>query len=156
MAENNTLDGLNRLIQVNKDAETAFHAASENVKNSELDSLFDGYAKQHAKFAAELEQEIQRLGGNFSESGTLGGALHRGWMDLKSTLSGHSAAAILESCQAGEESAEVAYADAADEYPGGQTYTLIEKHRQQIKEFRTRLTRLVGETKDGVEFQTNE
>ena len=156
MAHNDTIEQLNHLIHVNKDAEGGLRAAAERVKNSELETLFVGYAKQHARFEIELREEVKRLGGTFSESGTMGGALHRGWMNLKSTLSGDSAAAILRSCEGGEESAEIAYTDAADRNQTGQTHTLIEKQRQQIKGFRTRLARLVGETKDGFEFQKNE
>ncbi len=156
MAHDNTIDQLNHLIRINKDAEAGFQTAAENVKNSELETLFNGYAKQHSKFAGELQDEVRRLDGNASDAGTLGETLHQGWMDLKSALSGHSPAAILKSCAGGEESAEMAYTDAADAHAGGQTHTLIERHRQQITGFHTRLARLVGETKDGVEFQRNE
>ncbi len=151
-----TIDDLNHLFHINKDAQAGFCTAGENVKNSELETLFGGYAKQHARFAAELREEIERLGGECVESGTVGGALHRSWMDLKSALTGHSAAAMLSSCESGEESVEIAYHNASDANPTGQTHTLIEKHRQQIKEFRTRLVRLVGETKNGMDFAANE
>ncbi len=156
MAHDKTIERLNHLIHINKDAEAGFRTAAEQTENSELETLFDGYTKQHAKFAVELQQEIERLGGTFSDSGTFGGTLHRGFMDVKSALSGHSAKGILASCESGEESAESAYIDAENANPSGQTHTLIEKQRNQIKEFRTRLTRLVGEIKDGVEFQKNE
>ena len=156
MADDETIDQLNHLIHINKDAEAGFRTAAENIKNSELETIFSGYAKQHAKFAGELQEERVRLGGNSSDGGTLGEALRRGWMDLKSALSGQSTTAILKSCESGEESAEIAYTDAADANRTGQTHTLIERHRQQIKGFRTRLARLVGETKDGLEFQKNE
>jgi uncharacterized protein (TIGR02284 family) len=156
MDRDSLIDLLNRLVHVNTDAETGFVAAAENVKNSELETLFGGYAKQHAKFILELQEEIKRLDGNCSDSGTLGGAIHRGWMDLKSALSGHSAASLLAACEDGEQSAEAAYSDAVKAESRGQTHTLVEKHWQQIKGFRTRLARLVGQTKDGVEFQDNE
>lgn len=97
---------LNHLVQINKDAQAGFLAAAENIQNSELETLFTKYATHYANFAAELQAEIERLGGTYSDSGTLGGALHRGWFDLRSTLSGHSAAAILTSCETGEDSAE--------------------------------------------------
>lgn len=150
------IDQLNRLIAINKDAESGFLAAAENVKNSELETLFSGYAKQHAKFVLELQQQIERLDGKSSDSGTVGGAVHRGWMDIKSVLTGHSAASLLASCETGEQSAEVAYNEAAEVIDKGQTHTVLERHCQQIKAIRTRLARLVGETKDGVEFQKNE
>lgn len=156
MSNDDTIHHLNHLIAVNRDAEAGLRTAAGNVNNTEIESLFIGYAKQHAKFATELETEIERLGGKPAETGTLGGAIERGWMDLKSALSGHSAAAMLASCQSGEQSAEVSYTNLAETHRSGQTHTLIEKHRQQIIAFRTRLARLVGESKDGVEFQKNE
>ena len=155
-ADDGRIDGLNHLVRINKDAEAGFLTAAENVRNTELQTLFAGYAKQHAKFAAELQEEVKRLGGNVSDSGTVGGVVHRGWMDLKSALSGQSAGAMLTSCESGEESAEAAYTDAVDQSGSGQTHTLVEKHRNQIKEFRTRLARLVGEVKDGRDFQKNQ
>ncbi len=156
MADDKTIDHLNHLISINKDAEAGFHTAADAAKNSELGTLFSRYAQQHAKFAAEIQQEVERLGGTFSGSGTLGEALHRGFLDIKSAFTGHSAAAILKSCKSGEESAEVAYIDAGDSNSGGRTHTLIERHRQQIQEFRTRLARLVAEMEDGLDFQKNE
>jgi len=150
-----TIDLLNQLVKVNKDAEAGFLTAAQNIQNSELETLFTKNATQHGKMAGELQTEIERLGGTYSDSGTVGGALHRGWLDLKSTLSGHSASAILSSCESGEESAEAAYARATDAHPSGQTNALVEKHYRQIQQFRTHLCRLIGETKDGVDFQKN-
>jgi uncharacterized protein (TIGR02284 family) len=156
MQNNKVLEHLTRLVEINKDAEAGFLNAAENVKNSELESQFAGYAKQHAKFAAELQSEVERLGGDPPDSGTVGGAIHRGWMDVKSALTGHSAAAILGACENGEQSAQAAYADAEGDISGGQTFTLLTKQQQQITAFRTRLARLVDEMKDGVDFQKNE
>ena len=99
---------------------------------------------------------MKHPGENVSGSGTLGGALHRGWMELKSTLSGASAQSLLASCESGEESAEIAYTDAINIITTGQTHTLLNKQRQQIQGFRTRLARLVGEMKNGLEFPKNE
>jgi len=152
----NKIDQLNLLVRVNRDAEAGFRSAAENVKNSELDTLLSGYAKQHARFAREFQEEIEHLGGDTSDSGTFGGALHRGWMDLKSSISGHSAAAMLASCETGEQSVESAYLDVADSNPTGHAHALIDKHLGQIKAFRTRLARLVGEIKNGLDFQKNE
>ena len=156
MSNDQILDHLNHLVEINKDAEAGFLNAGENVKNSELETQFTGYAKQHAKFAAELQNQIEHLGGNPPHRGTVGGAIHRGWLDVKSALTGHSAAAILSSCESGEDSALAAYADAEADISTGQVFTLLQKQREQVTAFRTRLNRLVGETKGGVDFQKNE
>jgi uncharacterized protein (TIGR02284 family) len=147
---------LNHLVEINKDAEAGFVNAAENVKNSELETMLSGYAKQHAKFARELQSEIERLGEKPPESGTVAGAVHRGWMDVKAALTGHSAAAILSACESGEDSALAAYAAAEADIPTGQTFSLLQKQREQITTFKTRLWRLTGEMKDGVEFPKNE
>jgi uncharacterized protein (TIGR02284 family) len=156
LAQENTIERLNDLVLVNKDAEAGFRTSAENIKNSELETLFSGYAAQHAKFGDELRAEIRRLDGKVSDEGDFGAAVHRGWIGLKTALTGHSAAGILSSCESAEQSAEVAYADASDANPTGQTHALLQKHSEQIRGFRVRLARLVGETKDGVDFQKNE
>ena|ERR1700761_9237588 len=156
MSQDKALDSLNHLAAVNTDAEAGFHTAAETIRNSELETLFSGYAGRHGKFASELRDEIARTGGAVSETGTFGGALHKGWLELKSALSGHSAASVLGSCESAEESAEIAYADACDLISTGQTHTLIERQRQQVKEIRTHLARLVGEMRNGAAFQQNE
>ncbi len=156
MADNRTIDQLNHLVHINKDAVASLHTAAENVKNSELETLFGGYARQHSKFITELEGEIKRLGGARSDSATIGESLHRAWMDVTSALSGHSAASMLNACESGENSAEIAYHDASDQNPTGQIHALIEKHHQQIIGFHAHLARLVKEMKDGVEFQAND
>jgi uncharacterized protein (TIGR02284 family) len=156
MDDNDVLDYLNHLIEINKDAEAGLLNAAENVRNSELETTLTGYAKQHARFAAELQSEVQRLGGKPERSGTAGGAVHRGWIDLKAAITGHSPKPILSACESGEDSALAAYADAEADIPTGQTFSLLQKQREQITAFKTRLWRLVGEIKDGVEFQKNE
>ena len=153
---NDIIQQLNHLVSIDKNSEAGFNNAAGHVRNSEIESLFRGYAKQHAKFAAEIQEEVERLGGNASNTGTVGGTIHRGWMDLKSAVSGHSVGAMLTSCQDGEQSAESAYLDMLELKPTGKILALLEKHLQQIKEIRTRLARLVGEVKDGVEFPSNE
>lgn len=150
------VDHLSRLVEINKNSEEGFLNAAKIVKNSELETQFNDYARQHAKFAAELQAQIEHLGGNAPDHGTAGGALHRGWMDLKSALTGNSAAAILSSCESGEDSALAAYDQAEADISTGHVFTLLQKQREQITGFRTRLERLVGETKQGVDFQKNE
>ncbi len=156
MDNSKVLDYLNHLIEINKDAEAGFLTAAENLKNSELESTVTGYAKQHAKFALELQREVDRLGGKPEKAGTAGGALHRGWIDFKAALTRHSPKPILTACESGEDSALAAYADAEAGISTGQTFNLLQKQREQITAFKTRLWRLINEIKDGVEFQQNE
>ena len=157
MLSNDAIEQLIRLVQVNRDAEAGFMTAAKDIHNSELDSLFTGYAKQHEKFSKELETEIEH-----SEPGEApkiekgGGGLHRRWTDLKVALSGHSTHAVLAACEDEMQSVEAAYADAGTPGFTGRIGSLLSKHEQQVRETHKHLCRLIGEVKYGAEFQTNE
>ena len=158
MDKQSTTDWLNRLVHLNREAEAGLLDAAKTAKNSEIETLFDGIAKQHAKFVAELNSELGRQGGSLRDTtaNPVGEALHRGWMDLKAALSGTSVEALLASCEGGEQSAEVAYTDAIEDNPTGRVHSLLSKHLHQIQEFRARLNRLMQVTKDGASYQNND
>lgn len=150
------IDDLNRLVQINQEAEATLLTAAEDSRNSELETLFRGYAAQHAKFRGELQEELERLDDRSEHEEGVAEAVRRAWAGVTSAFSGHAADSLLRSCESCEESAEVAYADAGDRNPSGRAHALIEKHGQQIREFRAHLHRLVDETKHGTTFQNNE
>ncbi len=156
MTQEDTIRQLNELIQVCRDGEQGFRTAAEQVRNTELETMFSSYAKERAEFVRELEAEVKRLGGATEEAGTLSGALHRGWMDVKSALSGGDAGAMIAACETGEAHAEEAYSRAIHTYVSGKSRSLIDKQWQRIKEAHARIHRLMGETKDGTEFPRTE
>lgn len=150
-----TIGELNDLIQICKDGEQGYQTAAETVNNTELETMFRGYAKQRAAFVRELEAEVERLGGQSSESGNVGAAIHRGWMNLKATLSGGDPGAAIGACESGDESALAAYDRVANTDITGKVRALVEKQLQQVKETHTRLLRLKLEVEDGTRFPKN-
>jgi uncharacterized protein (TIGR02284 family) len=107
------------LVAVKKNLEEGFLNAAKNIRNSELESQLIDYARQLARFADEIQQEIVKLGGNPPEHGTVSGEVRRGWVDLKSALTGNSAGAILSSCESGEDPALAAYDQAKADISSG-------------------------------------
>jgi uncharacterized protein (TIGR02284 family) len=103
---------LNGLIETLKDGEEGFRNSAEKLKDPTLASDFRGFANQRARFASELQAEVSRIGGSPETSGSTAGAIHRGWIDLKAALSGHTDLAILEEAERGEDSAVKNYRDA--------------------------------------------
>jgi uncharacterized protein (TIGR02284 family) len=156
MSDKPVLDQLSHLVAVNKDAEAGYRAAAKSVMNSEIETLFDGYASRHATFAAEIQDEIERRGERLSDSGNLTDSVHRGWMNLKALVTGHSVSSTLSTCENEEQSTESAYLDSLEIITSGKAHILLNKQCEEIKGFRTRLARLVGEMKDGIDFQSNE
>jgi uncharacterized protein (TIGR02284 family) len=100
---------LNDLIETCKDGQQGYTDAAENVKSGEYKTLFHTYAQQRAQLAAELQAEVQRLGGDPEHSGSTAAALHRRWIDVKSLVTGHDDAAIINECERGEDVAVEAY-----------------------------------------------
>ena len=103
---------LKDLSQICKDGEEGFRDAAEKITRTDLKSKFSEYSSQRAHLAAELQTALAKLGGNPSQEGTFAGAAHRGWLNLKGMVSGHSDAAIIAECEAGEDTAVKHYRDA--------------------------------------------
>lgn len=107
---------LNNLIETLKDGQEGFRAASEDVKSPDLKSLFSEFSLQRSSFAGELQSLVHDLGeGEPEDSGSVGGALHRGWIDLKSAITSHDDHAILSECERGEDVAVAAYRKALED-----------------------------------------
>lgn len=105
---------LNGLIETCKDGQEGFRQAAEGIERADLKSLFFEYSQQRAKFAGELQDVVRTLGGDPEDTGSMAGALHRGWINIKSAVTGKDEAAILNECERGEDSARNAYRDALD------------------------------------------
>ncbi len=110
---------LNGLIETCKDGQQGFTEAAEGVDRSDLKSLFYEFSQQRSQFAGELQSLVQSLGGDPERSGSVSGAIHRGWMNLKAAVAGNDEKAILNECERGEDSAKNAYKAAlAQALPG--------------------------------------
>jgi uncharacterized protein (TIGR02284 family) len=96
---------LNDLIETCKDSQEGFHSAAEKLKDPEIHTLFLKFYLQRSEFAGELQAEVTRLGGEPATSGSTAGAIHRGWIGLKTALAADSDHAILEEAERGEDAA---------------------------------------------------
>jgi uncharacterized protein (TIGR02284 family) len=134
---------LNNLIETCKDGQEGFMTASNGVKNTELKALFQTYAQQRAQFAAELQAEVRRLGGDPEKSGSVAGTLHQGWMDIKAAVTGGDEGAIISECESGEDSTVKNYQDAINEgHLPADVRTIVERQYAQVKEAHDRIRAL--------------
>lgn len=110
---------LNSLVETCKDGQYGFQSAAETVKNPDFKSLFSELSMQRQQYVVELQRLVAGLGEQTEKSGSLAGALHRGWIDIKAALSSGDEHAILAECERGEDSAVAEYRDALshDELP---------------------------------------
>jgi len=132
MDNDSIISTLNNLIETSRDGEKGFRKSAEDTKNAELRGLFMEGAESCARGAQELEGAVRTLGGNPDKGGSVSGALHRGWVDVKSAVTGRDDLAILEECERGEDYAKKQYRDAAAQDLPTEIRTIVERQYQGV------------------------
>ncbi len=133
MDQNDTLDTLNTLIETCKDGEYGFRTSAEYLRSPDLQQSFARRADECRASAAELQSLVASLGGEAETSGSATGAMHRGWVAVKGTLSGYSDKAILEETERGEDVAMSAYRSALDETLPSEVRSVVERQFEGVK-----------------------
>lgn len=111
-SNDDVISTLNGLIETCKDGQEGFKAASEGIERSDLKMVFYEFSQQRAAFAGILQEQVRLLGGDPEKTGSMSAAVHRGWMDIKSLVTGKDEGAILNECERGEDYAKEAYSEA--------------------------------------------
>lgn len=134
---------LNNLIETCRDGQNGFKEAAENVKSPELKTFFNQVSLERAQLVGELQQEVQRLGGDPENTGSTAGAIHRVWMDIKGSFTGRDDQSILNECERGEDSAVEAYNDALkDENLPSNLRSTIERQLTSVRQVHDRVKSL--------------
>jgi uncharacterized protein (TIGR02284 family) len=103
---------LNELIETSKDGEKGFRRSAEEIQDASLKAIFLEGAERCRMAARDLQEQVRALGGNPETGGSMMGAIHRGWVDAKSAVTGRDSKAILEEVERGEDYAKARYAAA--------------------------------------------
>ena len=139
------------LVAINHTGAKGYQEAAEGVTNPQLKAELSQLSQQRAQFASELSQQATRLGVS-TESSTVEGALteaaaavHRGWINLKSAITGQSDSAILGECETGDATALAAYETALKADLSADAKTVIEQQHSQILAAKNKVTELKGQ-----------
>ncbi len=133
MKDSHTINTLNKLIETCKDGEYGFKASADHAVDPQIKQLFDARAQDCRRAAAELQTLVVQRGGKPEDSGTAGGAVHRGWVAVKGTLSGYTDLAMLEETERGEDVALKSYRDALKEDLPIEVRSIVEAQQQGVK-----------------------
>lgn len=106
------LDSLNDLIKTSRDGEYGFRTCSEQASSPALKTTLAQRADACRDAAVELQGCVQGMGGEAEQGGSATGAMHRGWVAIKTMLSSYDDLAVLEEVERGEDRALTAYRDA--------------------------------------------
>ncbi len=127
------IDSLNDLAECCKDGEYGFRSCADNARREDLKTLFQQRAEDCLRGCRELQERVRQLGGEAEDSGSTLGAVHRGWVSVKSTLSTSDDKAILEEAERGEDNALARYRKALQKPLPSDLRQLVERQLQGVQ-----------------------
>lgn len=133
MQNNEVVSTLNSLIETCRDGEKGFKEAADGLQSPEIKSRFLEYARERAQMTTELQAEVRRLGGEPETSASMSGAVHRGWFNLKSAITGGDDHAIVAEAERGEDVAKTAYETALKETLPASVKTLLQQQSEKVR-----------------------
>lgn len=136
MADRNDdiVDTLNDLIETSHDGEYGFRQLAEHAKEPTLKQTFLSRADAIRGSIAELRTQVAQYGGEAEDGGTASGAMHRGWVSVRSALSTSNDQALLDEAERGEDAALARYRKAAkQDFLPEPVRALVERQLQGVQ-----------------------
>lgn len=134
------------MIQVLHDGQRGLATIGAELKNETAKHYFLQETQLRAEYAAELENELHRLGvHDVHEGGTAAGTAHRVWADVKAKLGGGDHT-LLETAEQGEDEAKERYSEALNETLPGNIAELLREQRSHILESHDRIRGFLDST----------
>ncbi|RYF16069.1 MAG: PA2169 family four-helix-bundle protein [Comamonadaceae bacterium] len=127
------VDVLKDLVECCKDGEYGFRECAEQAKREDLKSTFLQRADDCRRGAQELNQLLRELGSTPEEGGSAMGAMHRGWVSIKSKLTSYDDKAVLEEAERGEDNAKARYTKALQKNLPGNVRMVVERQMQGVQ-----------------------
>lgn len=111
MKRDEIISVLNDLIEVCKDGEKGFTACLEDAsdRHFELKAMLAERQLAYAQAATELQDLVRFFGSDPEDSGSMTGALHRSWVNVRTAIVGKDDEIVLAECHHGEDSAVRAF-----------------------------------------------
>jgi len=100
---NKDVSTLNSLIATTIDSINGYQESADAVENPQFRELFQNLCQDRQQVLPQLQAEVARLGGNPEDDGTALAAAHRGWVDLKSAITGRNDKAVVNEVERGED-----------------------------------------------------
>ncbi len=133
---------LNGLIEISRDGVQGFRTCAEDTHDASLKMYFENRAQSCEQAVLTLSAEVRRYGGDPDTGGTVTGALHRAWVDLKAAITTRDNLAVLEECERGEAAAVIAYENALREELPGDLRALLDQQYEGAKRNHDRVRQL--------------
>jgi uncharacterized protein (TIGR02284 family) len=111
----NVTTTLNHLISIAQDGVNGIGRAIEDAQDQQLKAMLTEIHQNREHMVQELKAVVTQLGGDPNQSGTLAGAAHRAFMEVKEMVTGSRDQALIQECIRGDEHAVNEFQDALTE-----------------------------------------
>lgn len=145
-----TASVLEDLIKINNDRIEGYEKALKELKpeDSDLQMVFLKAIDQSRAIRVRLGRELETLKADVPTGTSGSGSIHRAWLELKATFTGHGRHAILASCEFGEDAAQKAYESAlSSEHLPEYLSTLVLEEKEELKSVHDEIKALRDQSK---------
>lgn len=134
---------LNTLIATTLDSMKGYRESAEASENATHRQFFNQMAEERSQVAADLQAHVRSLGGEPETESSTAGAAHRGWVSLKSAITGRDEQAIVNEVERGEDYIKEKYETAmADDELSPEARGLLEKCFASIRKGHDRASQM--------------
>ena len=151
-----TIETLNDLLENARDGELGFREAAEHTKTPRLGAIFGRRAETCRKAAAELQEQIERLGAKPDEGGTVTGAAHRVWVHIRGLFGGASDETMLNECERGEDAAVARYRKALKQNLPHDIHAMVQRQFEGVQRNHDMIKALRDEARAANRTKTDE
>lgn len=131
--DENTLLGLRHIIRINIDSGMGFAAASNRIENNHIAQFFRECGVRRDANAAVLSKYIEWSNQAPPESGTMGGAVRRWWVEVREVVQNGSELGVLTQAERGEDAVKRAYEHVLTSTPGSPLNRIIQEQYFGVK-----------------------
>ncbi|MDF2868325.1 MAG: aldehyde dehydrogenase [Gammaproteobacteria bacterium] len=115
MSKKNIESSVNDVIENLYDSCNGYKECADKIEEPYMQQLFQRLANQRERMIQELKSRAELAGVKPVESGTIAGAAHRTFIDVKSLVTGGDPEAIIKEVKRGEHHTIEQYKEALDE-----------------------------------------
>lgn len=127
-------DRLNDILEKNIDACKGFEKAAENANSPGLKNYFRRKSDERKSFINDLKGEVNFMGEEAKDDGSLTGTAHRTWMDVKALFSADDDESMLEESIRGEKASVEEYREVLTQELPQPTATMLENQLRRIED----------------------
>lgn len=137
MANETISRALTDILNLNRTSVKGYQEAAEEVKSADLKAKLSEFSQQRAGFVSALEGYAKQYGIEANDDNTIeslatdaAAAVHRGWINIKSAITGQDDSAVLEAAETGEATALKAYETvlSSNDVPAGAKTVFQQQH----------------------------